>query len=63
MAGIAQHYTPEQLLGRLIIVVANLKPAKLRGETSEGMLLAAKADGKLVLLTVDADIAPGASVS
>jgi len=63
VAGIAQHYTPEQLLGRLIIVVANLKPAKLRGETSEGMLLAAKADGKLVLLTVDADIAPGASVS
>jgi methionyl-tRNA synthetase len=63
VAGIAQHYAPEQLVGRLIIVVANLKPAKLRGEISEGMLLAAKADGKLVLLTVDADIAPGASVS
>jgi methionyl-tRNA synthetase len=63
VAGIAQHYSPEQLLGRLIIVVANLKPAKLRGETSEGMLLAAKADGKLVLLTVDADIPPGALVS
>jgi methionyl-tRNA synthetase len=63
IAGIAQHYTPESLGGRLIVVVSNLKPAKLRGETSEGMLLAATADGKLVLLTVDADIAPGAVIS
>jgi methionyl-tRNA synthetase len=63
VAGIAQHYAPETLVGKSIIVVANLKPAKLRGELSEGMLLAAKADGKLVLLTVDQDIPSGATIS
>jgi methionyl-tRNA synthetase len=63
IAGIAQFYSPEELIGRLIIVVANLKPAKLRGELSEGMLLAAKTDGRLVLLTVDSDIPSGANVS
>jgi methionyl-tRNA synthetase len=63
VAGIAQFYKPEEIIGRLIIVVANLKPAKLRGEMSEGMLLAAKADGKLVLLTVDSDIPTGAAIS
>ena len=41
MAGIAEHYTPESLIGRQIIVVANLKPAKLMGVMSQGMLLAA----------------------
>ncbi len=63
VAGIAQHYRPEELIGRKIVVVANLKPAKLRGELSEGMLLAAKTDGKLVLLTVDGDVVSGANVS
>ncbi|RPH94333.1 methionine--tRNA ligase [candidate division KSB1 bacterium] len=63
IAGIAQHYQPEEIVGRLIIVVANLKPAKLRGEMSEGMLLAAKSDGKLVLLSVESDIATGATIS
>jgi methionyl-tRNA synthetase len=63
IAGIAQHYKPEVLVGKLIVVVANLKPAKLRGELSEGMLLAAKADGKLVLLTVDGAISSGATIS
>ena len=47
VAGIAPYYEPEQLEGRLIVVVANLKPAKLRGEWSHGMLLAASgADGR-----------------
>lgn len=41
VAGIAKHYQPEALVGRKIVVVANLKPAKLMGEKSEGMLLAA----------------------
>lgn len=46
IAGIAAHYTPEQLVGRQVVVVANLKPATLFGLKSEGMLLAAKnADG------------------
>jgi len=64
VAGIAQHYTPDQLIGRQIVVVANLQPAKLRGILSEGMLLAATDDsGNLGLLTVDGDVAPGARVS
>jgi methionyl-tRNA synthetase len=63
VAGIAQFYKPEDLVGRLIVVVANLKPAKLRGEVSEGMLLAAKTDGRLVLLTVDGEIPTGATIS
>ncbi len=62
IAGIAKDYAPESLIGRSIVVVANLKPTKLRGELSEGMLLAAKANGKLTLLTVDGDIDSGAAV-
>lgn len=64
VAGIAQHYQAADLVGRRIVVVANLEPAKLRGVLSEGMLLAATDDaGKLGLLTVDGDLAPGARVS
>ncbi|MBU1636225.1 methionine--tRNA ligase [bacterium] len=62
IAGIAEYYSPEQLIDKLIIVVANLKPTKLRGEVSQGMLLAAKAGGKLVLVTPDGDIPSGAKV-
>ena len=53
VAGIAQSYAPEAVVGKTIIVVANLKPAKIRGVESQGMLLAAKADGKLALLTAE----------
>ncbi|UCD38520.1 MAG: methionine--tRNA ligase subunit beta, partial [Fidelibacterota bacterium] len=54
IAGIAQHYEAQELVGRRIVVVANLQPAKIRGEESRGMLLAAEdQDGKLVLATVD----------
>jgi methionyl-tRNA synthetase len=63
VAGIAQHYKPEELAGRLIIVVANLKPARLRGEVSQGMLLAASDDeGRLSLVTVQEEVKPGAVV-
>jgi methionyl-tRNA synthetase len=62
IAGIAQHYRPDDLIGKSIIIVANLKPAKLRGETSEGMLLAAKSDGKLSLLTVDDHVPSGSTI-
>ncbi len=62
VAGIAPWYRPEDLVGKLIVVVANLKPAKLRGELSEGMLLAAS-DGDVVsLLGPDRDLPPGAGV-
>jgi methionyl-tRNA synthetase len=53
VAGIRQHYSPEQLVGKLIVIVNNLEPAMLRGETSSGMLLAATSGEKVILLTVD----------
>lgn len=53
VAGIRQHYTPEQLVGKRIVVVNNLKPAALRGEVSHGMLLAATSGERVILLTVD----------
>jgi len=62
IAGIAQHYSPDGLIGKTIVVVANLKPTKLRGELSEGMLLAAKSGEKLVLLTTDEETPPGATI-
>jgi methionyl-tRNA synthetase len=62
VAGIAKHYAPEQLIGKKIVVVANLKPAKLRGIESQGMLLAASNAEKLTLITVDEDIESGAKV-
>ena len=51
IAGIRQHYTPEQLVGKLIVIVNNLAPAMLRGETSNGMLLAATSADKVIVLT------------
>lgn len=73
-AGIRGHYTLEQLEGRLIIIVANLAPRKIRGEESRGMLLAASdipkdaaaassAERKVIVLRPDAEIAPGSIVS
>ncbi len=53
VAGIRQHYTPEQLTGKLIVVVNNLEPAMLRGEASNGMLLAATSGERVIVLTVD----------
>jgi methionine--tRNA ligase beta chain len=53
VAGIRQHYTPEQLVGKLIVIVNNLEPAMLRGESSNGMMLAATSGEKVVVLTVD----------
>lgn len=63
VAGIAKYYEPNELIGKKIVVVANLKPAKLMGVESHGMLLAAKINEKLTLLTVDNDIEPGAKIS
>ena len=64
VGGIAQWYQPEDLPGRKVVLVANLKPAKLRGIVSEGMILAAEdGDGNLVLVGPEQDIATGAGVS
>ncbi|MDZ4723699.1 MAG: methionine--tRNA ligase [candidate division Zixibacteria bacterium] len=62
VAGIAEYYTSEQIVGKKIIVVANLKPAIIRGVTSNGMLLAAKTGKKLFIVTPDGDLPPGAKV-
>lgn len=64
VSGIAKHYAPEEMVGKTVVVVANLKPAKLRGIMSEGMILCASDDaGKLSLITVDGDFADGSSIS
>ena len=63
VAGIAEYFQPENLVGKTIILVANLQPAQIRGIRSEGMLLAAKKDGHLTLLTTMDDIGPGAIIS
>ena len=63
VAGIADAYEPDSLIGKSVVIVANLKPAKLMGIESNGMLLAASADGgKAMLLQVDGDPAPGTRV-
>ncbi|NCC52533.1 MAG: methionine--tRNA ligase [Spartobacteria bacterium] len=62
VAGIALFYKPEDLIGKSIVVVANLKPAKIRGIESNGMLLAANKGEKMRLITVDGEIASGAEV-
>ena len=62
IAGVAEYYSPEKITGMNIVVVANLKPAKIRGIESNGMLLAAKVDGALTLITPSGDIPAGAKV-
>ncbi len=63
VAGIAQFYSPEDLIGKQVIVVANLKPVKLMGVESHGMVLAVKDGDKLQLLTTDKPVTPGQRVS
>jgi methionyl-tRNA synthetase len=62
-AGIRNHYTPEELIGKQIVVVANLETAKLRGLESQGMLLAASDAGRVIVLTPDKPVQPGSPVS
>ena len=62
VAGIAEHYAPADLVGRKVVVVANLEPATLMGVESNGMVLAGSAEGALGLLTLDRDLPPGAKV-
>ncbi len=62
VAGIAEHYECADLVGKTIVIVANLKPVKLRGVKSNGMLLAASEGDTLRLVTVDGPIGSGASI-
>ncbi len=63
VAGIRKHYAPESLLGKQIVVVANLEPATLRGVESQGMLLAASdEEGRLAVICPEREVAAGARV-
>ncbi len=62
VAGIADYYTPEDIIGKTVVVVANLKSATIRGVQSQGMVLAAKDDDGLKVVTVDGLISSGATV-
>ncbi len=63
VAGIRGHYAPEDLVGKQIIVVANIEPCELRGVKSHGMMLVAKDGEKIIYLTPESAIAPGSKVS
>ena len=62
-SGIAKYYTPEEMVGKTVVMVANFVPRKMAGQLSEGMLLCAEdPDGKVRLLTVDGEVAPGSVI-
>jgi methionyl-tRNA synthetase len=63
VAGIKAFYSKEELVGKSIVVVNNLAPAVIRGVESRGMLLAARDNGRLSLVTVDKESPPGSSIS
>jgi methionine--tRNA ligase beta chain len=63
VSGIKQWYAPEQLVGKNVIVVANLAPAQLRGVESQGMVLAASSGDQVILLSPEKEAAPGSKVS
>jgi len=62
VAGIAQFYQPEDLIGKEIVVVVNLEPRILKGIESQGMLLAADAEGRPILLRPDKEVPPGTKI-
>ena len=61
-SGIANYYKPEELVGKKVVLVCNLKPAKLCGVVSQGMVLCAEKDGRVVLVTPEKDMPSGAEV-
>ena len=64
VSGIKNYYSPEQMVGKKVVVITNLKPTKLAGVLSEGMLLCAEDfDGNLALLTAEKDMPAGAMIS
>ena len=62
VAGLRPYYEPEQLVGKNVVVVANLDPAELRGVTSNGMILAAQDGDKVIILQPESDVSPGSRV-
>ena len=62
-AGLAQHFSPDDLIGKQVVFIANLEPRKMMGEYSQGMVLAAEDNGKLSVLTLENKVSPGSKVS
>ena len=63
VSGISKHYSPEEMVGKKVMVLVNLKPAKLAGVMSEGMLLCAEdAEGNLALMTPEKPLAAGSEI-
>ncbi|KKU94340.1 MAG: Methionine-tRNA ligase [Candidatus Jorgensenbacteria bacterium GW2011_GWA1_48_13] len=62
ISGIAEEYSPEGLIGREIVIIANLEPRNFKGIESQGMLLAAESDGVISLLKLDEEVPPGSPV-
>ncbi len=62
VSGIAQFYTPEDLVGKLCPFITNLEPRTFRGVESQGMIMAVAMDGKAILLHPDKDVPPGSTV-
>ncbi|OGW81762.1 MAG: methionine--tRNA ligase subunit beta [Omnitrophica bacterium RIFCSPLOWO2_12_FULL_44_17] len=62
VAGIRKWYTPEELIGKMIVIINNLEPATIRGVESQGMLLAAGDDERVVILTTEREIKSGARI-
>ena len=62
VAGIRPNYTPEELVGRRVVIVANMEPATIRGEESQGMILAASDANGMSVISPDKDVALGSIV-
>ena len=61
-SGIAKYYTPEEMVGKTVVMVNNFAPRKMAGQVSEGMLLCAEDENGVKLLTIDGDVAPGSEI-
>jgi methionine--tRNA ligase beta chain len=62
LAGVKEFFQPYELLGKNVVVVANLEPKEVRGVSSEGMLLAAEVDGRPILIVPEEEVKPGTTV-
>jgi methionyl-tRNA synthetase len=62
VSGISKYYSPEDMVGKTVIVVANLKPVRLKGEDSFGMILAAESNDKLSLVTIEESLPTGSVI-
>ncbi len=62
-AGIKKSYSPDELIGKLVVVIANLKPRKMKFGTSNGMVLATQHDGDIIIIQPEKDVSPGSKIS